>query len=409
MSEKLPDGWKKKQLSQLAKIASGGTPSRKVEEYWNGNIPWVTTGEFSSQTILGTQEKITELGLQNSSAKIFAKGTLLIAMYGQGKTRGMVARLGISAATNQACAAILFTEYYIEDFYFHCFTYQYDELRKMSNGGTQDNLSADLLKSFQLLVPPLPEQQKIARIISTWNAAIDCTQKLLENSRQQKKALMQQLLTGKKRLPGFAQKWAWNHMGDIAKPCGERNSIGENLPVLACSKYTGFVDSLSYFKKQVFSEDTSTYKVIRRGEFGYPANHIEEGAIGYQNLYDAALVSPIYVVFKVKANVNGDFLYRLLKTDAYRQIFSAATSASVDRRGSLRWPGFAKIKMYLPSVEEQTAIAEVLSAADAVISQYEAKLANLQAQKKALMQQLLTGKRRVKVDNTADTSAAPAS
>ena len=267
-------------------------------------------------------------------------------------------------------------------------------------------INREELGMIEISLPPLLEQQKIARILSTWDTVIDCTQKLLENSRQQKKVLIQQLLTGKKRLSGFSGKWDWHLMGDIAKPCREKNNAGKNLPVLACSKYFGFVDSLSYFKKQVFSEDTSSYKIIRRGEFGYPANHIEEGAIGYQNLYDTALVSPIYVIFKLKPNVNGDFLYHVLKTDAYRQIFSAATSASVDRRGSLRWPGFAKVKVKLPSIEEQIAIVEALSSCGAIIAQYEAKLVSLQTQKKALMQQLLTGKRRVKLDEPADTPAA---
>ena len=103
----VPDGWNIQCIEHIAKVSSGGTPSRSKKEYWRGNIPWVTTAEIQFNTIYDTEQKITQMGLDNSSAKIFLPNTILMAMYGQGKTRGQVAKLGISAATNQACAAIL--------------------------------------------------------------------------------------------------------------------------------------------------------------------------------------------------------------------------------------------------------------------------------------------------------------
>ena len=103
----LPDGWHRSTLGEIARISSGGTPDRAEPSYWGGDVPWVTTGEIRFNTITDTFEKITPAGLKNSSAKLFPPGTLLMAMYGQGKTRGQVAKLAIEAATNQACAAIL--------------------------------------------------------------------------------------------------------------------------------------------------------------------------------------------------------------------------------------------------------------------------------------------------------------
>jgi type I restriction enzyme S subunit len=133
----------------------------------------------------------------------------------------------------------------------------------------------------------------------------------------------------------------------------KKNSAADALPVLTCSKHLGFVDSLGFFKNQVFSKDTSTYKIIKRGQIGYPANHVEEGSIGLQNLYDVALVSPIYVVFSVNEGVDSFFLHRVLKLDSYRQKFKMATTSSVDRRGSLRWPAFSKITVSIPPLPEQ--------------------------------------------------------
>ncbi|MFP3353193.1 restriction endonuclease subunit S [Pseudoalteromonas sp. SIMBA_153] len=276
------------------------------------------------------------------------------------------------------------------------------------------SINSTQIKEFPVLVPPLPEQKKVAQILSTWDKAISTTEQLLANSQQQKKALMQQLLTGKKRLGmltesyGFQKTrygtipkdWEYPAIKDVCTQVTEKNTDSADYPVLSCSKYDGFVDSLKYFKKKVYSDDTSGYRLIHRGCFGFPSNHVEEGSIGIQNLYDTGIVSPIYVVFRAQPKkVDNTYLYAVLKTDHYRQIFGAATNASVDRRGSLRWKEFSLIHVPLPPLEEQQRIAAVLSSADQEISTLQQKLDALKQEKKALMQQLLTGKRRVKIDD----------
>ena len=287
------------------------------------------------------------------------------------------------------------------------------QISKASGGTNISNLSQQILNDINLLLPPLIEQKKIAEILSTWDKAISVTEKLLTNSQQQKKALMQQLLTGKKRLGlpagsyefkitrygSIPKDWDYPAIKEICTQVSEKNSAAVDHPVLSCSKYDGFVDSLKYFNKKVYSDDLSGYRLIHRGCFGFPSNHIEEGSIGLQNLYDTGIVSPIYVVFRASpTKVDNSYLYAVLKTDHYKQIFGAATNASVDRRGSLRWKEFNQIHVPLPPLKEQQKISAVLSAADAEITTLEKKLACLKDEKKALMQQLLTGKRRVKVD-----------
>ena len=286
----------------------------------------------------------------------------------------------------------------------------------LAPGVGQPNLNTELIGDFPIPVPPLPEQKKIAQILSTWDQAITATERLLENSQQRKKGLMQQLLTGKKRLvenetqltlkktrtgdiPG---DWEYPKIAEVCSQITDKNSDDHRYPVLACSKHYGFVDSLSYFKKRVYSEDLTGYRIIPRGCIGFPANHVEEGSIGLQNLYDFGLVSPIYVVARPNSKkVNADYLYAVLKTDHYRQIFSAATNASVDRRGSLRWKEFSQIRIPLPPLAEQNKIAEFLKLATSGIDVLETDLELLRQEKRALMQQLLTGKRRVRVDTEA--------
>ena len=287
------------------------------------------------------------------------------------------------------------------------------KVKNLASGGVQKNLSGTNLKKLELLLPPLPEQKKIAKILSTWDKAITTTEHLLANSQQQKKALMQQLLTGKKRLGMptgsyefqksrygvIPEDWEYPAIKDVCTQVTEKNTECADYPVLSCSKYDGFVDSLKYFKKKVYSDDTSGYRLIHRGCFGFPSNHVEEGSIGLQNLYDTGIVSPIYVVFRAnQKKVDNTYLYAVLKTDHYRQIFGAATNASVDRRGSLRWKEFSLINVPLPPLEEQQKIAAVLSSADQEIEVLQQKLDSLKQEKKALMQQLLTGKRRVQIN-----------
>src|SRR6266542_1123964 len=172
----IPEEWEVFEVGQISKVSSGGTPDRKNENYWNGSIPWVSTSLIDFNVIDQANEFITEEGLKNSSAKLFEPGTILMAMYGQGKTRGKVAKLGIAATTNQACAAIVNDGKVHTDFLFQFFVHNYSNIRKLSNTGSQENLNGELIKSINLKLPTLPEQLKIATILSTWDEAITKSQ-----------------------------------------------------------------------------------------------------------------------------------------------------------------------------------------------------------------------------------------
>ena len=164
-----PDSWKVQPLAAIAKLASGGTPSRSKPEYWEGgSIPWVKTGEVNNDVIAETSECITQAGLDNSSAKKFPPGTLLMAMYGQGITRGRVALLGLEAATNQACVAIFPSEVLLSEFLFYLFQARYEEFRSRGHGANQPNLSAEILKSVLIAYPAdTDEQQDIVRTLAS--------------------------------------------------------------------------------------------------------------------------------------------------------------------------------------------------------------------------------------------------
>src|ERR1035441_3464891 len=129
-------------VGDIAKVVSGGTPSRNNPGFWGGTIPWVKTGAIHYCWIAEADEWITKAGLENSAARVLPKGTILMAMYGQGKTRGQVAILGIDAAINQACAALLLHEGCDRNFVYQQLAFRYDSIRKLSNSGSQENLNA---------------------------------------------------------------------------------------------------------------------------------------------------------------------------------------------------------------------------------------------------------------------------
>ncbi len=273
----------------------------------------------------------------------------------------------------------------------------FDQINNLVVGSNYPAINTSDVENLTIPLPPLPEQKKIAEILSTWDRAIETTEKLIEAKNKLKKGLMQQLLTGKKRFKEFEGKWGNTKIKNIANQVIARNTSNENYHVLSCTKYSGLVDSLKYFGKQIFSNDLSTYKVVKRNQFAYATNHIEEGSIGLQNVFDNALISPMYTVFETNNEIDNDFLFAVLKTEEYRKVFESNTSGSINRRGGLRWNDFSNIQIPKPSVEEQSRISGFLSIINQEISLLTARLASLQQQKKGLMQVLLTGKVRVKI------------
>lgn len=159
-------------LGECAHIASGGTPSRSEPEYWGGEIPWVTTSEIDYSVIQQTRECITSRGLAESSTRLFPAGTILMAMYGNGVTRGRVARLGIAAAVNQACATVTSRNGVDARYLYQYLAYRYEDLRNLGHGAHQKNLSATLVKQFPVALPGLTHQQRIARWLDVVDSSV---------------------------------------------------------------------------------------------------------------------------------------------------------------------------------------------------------------------------------------------
>ena len=211
--------WEEKKLDELSKLSSGGTPSRNNKDYWDGEIPWITTGEINFNIINRSVEYISNEGLKNSSAKLFPRDTILIAMYGQGKTRGKSAILGIEATTNQACAAILPTNENNQNFIYHYLVREYDNLRTISNEGSQKNLSLGLLKEVKVTIPSLEEQEKIASFFSLIDKKISLQSEKVEMLKEYKKGMMQKIFSRELRFKDDSGRdypeWEEKKLGEL--------------------------------------------------------------------------------------------------------------------------------------------------------------------------------------------------
>ncbi len=251
-------------------------------------------------------------------------------------------------------------------------------VRDIARTGAQPNINSQEYQSFLIALPPAKIQKKIAEILTCWDKAIELVERLIEEKRVRKIALTLKLITGRLRLPkhvkdssyattrygAFPRDWRAIKVKDVAEESKLRFDADNNTTVLSCTKHNGLVPSLEYFGKQIFSNDLSNYKVVTLNQFAYATNHIEEGSIGLLTTIKRGLVSPIYTVFQTNIEVDPRFLFAVFKTSLYLHIFQSATSASVDRRGSLRWSEFKEIPLWLPSLPEQRDISQLIALLD---------------------------------------------
>lgn len=188
-------------LSEVCKIGSGGTPQRSDKRYFGGSVPWVKTAEVRNEEITSTEESLTNEGLINSSAKVYPKGSLLIAMYGQGATRGRTAKLAIDAATNQACAVLSNIDPRIEtDFLWYFLMSQYEAIRALASGNNQPNLNAEMIANLRIPLPPLAVQKQIMERVAAGRSEIAREREAAEKLAKKISAEVEALILGTKPL-----------------------------------------------------------------------------------------------------------------------------------------------------------------------------------------------------------------
>ncbi|MYA40236.1 MAG: restriction endonuclease subunit S [Gemmatimonadetes bacterium] len=195
----LPENWELKPLCDHFSVVSGGTPSRRISEFWhNGCIPWVKTTEIDYCVIQETEEYVTQAGMNQSAAKLLLPGTLLLAMYGQGVTRGKVAILGVEATCNQACAAIAPKDCIVDAKYlYHFLSFRYESIRQLAHGGQQQNLNLEIVRNLPIAIPEDKDSQReIVSILDAIDRKINLHRRKRAVLGDLFKVLLHKLMTG---------------------------------------------------------------------------------------------------------------------------------------------------------------------------------------------------------------------
>ncbi len=270
----------------------------------------------------------------------------------------------------------------------------------VANGGRKARrISEDDFLSFPIAVPPIEEQRKIAAILTAQDKVIELKERLLAEKQRQKAYLMQQLLTGKKRLPGFSGAWRTERLGKLFLERKETNC--EGLEMLAITGTQGIIPRKELDLKDNSSDDKSKYLKVCVGDIGYNTMRMWQGNSAYSN-YEG-IVSPAYTILKPSASVDAKYFAYLFKMPEIIFLFYRFSQGLVDDTRNLKYENFKKIKVfYPPEKKEQTAITEVLSATDCEIDLLRQDVEQEKQRKKALMHLLLTGIVRVKYDQKGE-------
>lgn len=281
-----------------------------------------------------------------------------------------------------------------------------------SGGLAQQHFNVGAYKKLKLPLPPLFEQKRIAETLHTWDRAIETVEALIANARAQKQALMQQLLPQgttppKKRLPGFSGEWDRKSISEIANRITERND-GTELPVLTISSTSGFVRQDAKYSRFMAGKSVETYIMLNEGEFAYNKGNsktYEFGCIFDLEGCARALVPHVYVCFKLKKEYSHRFYKALFEADYLAPQLGRLVNTGVRNNGllNIKPSEFLGTMVPVPPLDEQDAIAAVMEAASRTVIEHEAQLTALRQEKAALMQQLLTGKRRVRLELEAET------
>lgn len=403
-----PDGWKK---VPVGTICQSIVPGRNKPKSFDGNIPWVTTPEISGRYIPSYLQKnyICESALTECGGKIVPSGAVIMSAVGE---LGIVAISSEDVVLNQQLHAFVCSKLVQNEYLAYALSAQKPYMESVASKTTIPYLNKTNCESIPIPLPPLQEQKKIAQILSTWDKAITITEQLIINSQQQKQVLMQRLLNGNYRLidknsKRFVGQWTHHQVSEFFDVGSSKRVLQEawkadgtpfyrTRELVSLSKNEPFKSEI-FISNELFSELSCKYGVPKPGDF--LISGVGTLGISYQvKSGDRFYFKDGNVLWlKIKEGIDSDYFKYCFQSDFIQE--QIKIQASVTTVGTYTIQNAKKtILMCPPTIEEQQKIAKVLTNADQQITVLQRKLDAFKREKKALMQQLLTGKRRVKTN-----------
>ena len=399
------EDWEQRKLGEISQITAGGTPSTKELTYWKPKeVPWLASGEVHKKYIYDTDEMISEEGLNNSSAKWVEEGSVLIALAGQGKTRGTAAITRIPITTNQSIAAIKFNDILDADYAFHNLDSRYDELRNISSGdGTRGGLNKQLLADLTITFPQICEQRAIGEYFTNLDHLITLHQQKCDETKEFKKYMLQNMFPQKDekvpkiRFDGFTEDWEQRKLGELYQRNTERN---ENL--IGYDK-TISVATMSYKDDGNGASESSlsTYKVLRVGDIAFEGHTNKQFRFGRFVVNDigTGIMSPRFSTLRPLNEMPVNFWKQYIHSESVmRRILVNSTKAGT-MMNELVIPEFLNQTIMVPSENEQAVIGQYFTNLDHIITLHQQKCNALKKFKKYMLQNMFPQKGENKCQN----------
>lgn len=392
----IPEDWKVEKLGELGEFYRGRGILKK--DIISEGVECITYGEIYTEYNYFTNYFISKISKKIAKKSIeLEKGDILFA--GSGETSEEIGKaimyIGNSVVYCGSDIIIFRPKEEIKNItYSYIVNYDYfnEQKYKLSQGHSVVHLYSSNLKEMIVPVIQLKEQEKIAGILSTWDQYIENIDSIIESKKKQKKGLMQNLLTGEVRLPGFNGEWKEVKLGDVIKEVNKKTTKNNEYEILSVTK-DGIIPQNKYFTKQIASKNNKGYKIVKEGNLVFSTMNLWMGSLDILKGIEIGIVSPAYKVFKIDIeNFDILFLNDFMKTNRmiYLYNINSEQGASVVRR-NLDLDSLLSSRINLPPIDEQVAIASVLSSADREIELLEDLRNKRMEEKKGLMQLLLTG------------------
>lgn len=401
----VPERWKLVRLTSVATLESGHTPSRSKCSYWaGGNIPWISLHDsqaLDGPAISTTAQAVTPEGIQNSSARLLPKGTVV---FSRTATVGKSTIMGTDMATSQDFANFVCGEKLHNRYLMYLFRFMAPEWKRLMAGSTHNTIYMPTFEALQILLPPRTEQEAIAEALGDADTLIDALERLLAKKRDLKQGAMQDLLTGKRRLPGFRTPWITKTIGDLyvfknglnkaKKYFGSGTPIVNYMDVYHCSALYGYSISGSV---SVSSDEIRSYGACK-GDVFFTRTSETQDEIGMTAVLLADIPNCVFSGFLLRGRprcnaVVPEYAQYCFSTQEVRSQIVAGSSYTT--RALTNGRALSRVSVRLPPADEQVAIAEILSDMGTEIDAVAHKLAKARNLKLGMMQELLTGRTRL--------------
>lgn len=394
--------WKIKKIGVVCSLMTGGTPSKTKPEYFGGEIRWLVSGDIHQREIFDCEGRITVEGMRNSNAKLLPVNSVMIALNGQGKTRGTVALLRTPATCNQSLVSIFpkDSEKLLPEYLFSNLHGRYQEIRQMTgdSGNDRRGLNMEIIRNIEIPLPTLPIQQRIVAILDEAFSAIDKARENVERNLQNARELFESYLQSIFANPG--EEWEHKRLGDIC----EIERGGSPRPIksyltdspnginwIKISDTQGITKYIYQTKEKIKPEGAKRSRIVNEGDF------ILSNSMSFGRPYIMKTTGCIHdgwlVLREKENNIDKDFLYYVLGSDfAYSQFDNLAAGSTVR---NLNIDLVRKVRINIPPLSEQKAIISKLDALSdetrKLEAMYRKKLDNLEELKKTILQKAFNG------------------